>query len=174
MEICGGQTHAIVKYGIDRLLPDGVTLVHGPGCPVCVTPIERIDKALDLARREEVILCSFGDMLRVPGSDRDLLSVKASGLPVATLVILADDRPNWTPENFGYELWDSKISFEFPSVKLLQYQDQWEQLQEDVNPIAHSPFPISQNYSYSDFIGLHQPEEISVPPKRCTRSGGIR
>lgn len=85
MEICGGQTHAIVKYGIDRLLPDGITLVHGPGCPVCVTPIERIDKALDLARREEVILCSFGDMLRVPGSDRDLLSVKAMGGDVRTV-----------------------------------------------------------------------------------------
>mgnify|MGYP001037732945 CR=1 FL=1 len=79
MEICGGQTHAIVKYGIDRLLPDGVTLVHGPGCPVCVTPIEIIDRAIAIARSPNAILCSFGDMLRVPGSDTDLLSVKATG-----------------------------------------------------------------------------------------------
>lgn len=79
MEICGGQTHTIMRSGIDRLLPDEVTIVHGPGCPVCVTPIELIDRALTLARRPEVILASFGDMLRVPGSDTDLLSVKAGG-----------------------------------------------------------------------------------------------
>jgi hydrogenase expression/formation protein HypD len=79
MEVCGGQTHAIVKFGIDELLPKQITLLHGPGCPVCVTPIEIIDKALELASRANVILCSFGDMLRVPGSKRDLLSVKASG-----------------------------------------------------------------------------------------------
>lgn len=79
MEVCGGQTHAIVKFGIDRLLPDGVTLVHGPGCPVCVTPLELIDKAIAIAARPEVIFCSFGDMLRVPGSERDLFSVKSAG-----------------------------------------------------------------------------------------------
>lgn len=79
MEICGGQTHAIVRFGIDEMLPEAVTLVHGPGCPVCVTPVERIDRALALAARPEVILCSFGDMLRVPGSRDDLLSVKARG-----------------------------------------------------------------------------------------------
>lgn len=79
MEICGGQTHAIVRFGIDRLLPDKITLVHGPGCPVCVTPIEFIDKAIALASRPDVIFCSFGDMLRVPGSSRDLFSVKAEG-----------------------------------------------------------------------------------------------
>lgn len=85
MEICGGQTHSIVKYGIDELLPREVTLVHGPGCPVCVTPVELIDKALQIASRPEVIFCSFGDMLRVPGSNNDcnqsfdLLSVKAAG-----------------------------------------------------------------------------------------------
>ncbi|QDG49535.1 hydrogenase formation protein HypD [Persicimonas caeni] len=79
MEICGGQTHAIVRFGIDEMLPDEITLVHGPGCPVCVTPVERIDRALELAARPGVILCSFGDMLRVPGSGRDLLSVKAAG-----------------------------------------------------------------------------------------------
>jgi hydrogenase expression/formation protein HypD len=79
MEVCGGQTHSIVKNGIDHLLPQGVELVHGPGCPVCVTPLEMIDKAHAIARRPEVIFCSFGDMLRVPGSDGDLFSIKSQG-----------------------------------------------------------------------------------------------
>jgi hydrogenase expression/formation protein HypD len=79
MEVCGGQTHTIVKYGIDELLPPGIELVHGPGCPVCVTPLELIDKAIAIASRPEVIFCSFGDMLRVPGSQRDLFAVKAAG-----------------------------------------------------------------------------------------------
>ena len=79
MEICGGQTHSIVKFGIDELLPEKITLVHGPGCPVCVTPIELIDKATEIALQKDVIFCSFGDMLRVPGSRKDLLSVKAEG-----------------------------------------------------------------------------------------------
>lgn len=79
MEVCGGQTHSIVKNGIDHLLPKGVELVHGPGCPVCVTPLEMIDKAHAIARRPEVIFCSFGDMLRVPGSDGDLFSIKSKG-----------------------------------------------------------------------------------------------
>ncbi|RME88709.1 MAG: hydrogenase formation protein HypD [Anaerolineae bacterium] len=79
MEICGGQTHAIVRHGIDQLLPPEIELVHGPGCPVCVTPLELIDKALAIASRPEVIFCSYGDMLRVPGTDRDLFSVKAAG-----------------------------------------------------------------------------------------------
>lgn len=79
MEICGGQTHTIVKYGIDELLPPEIELVHGPGCPVCVTPLELIDKAIEIASHKEVIFCSFGDMLRVPGSGRDLFAVKAAG-----------------------------------------------------------------------------------------------
>jgi hydrogenase expression/formation protein HypD len=79
MEICGGQTHTLIKYGIDELLPPEITLVHGPGCPVCVTPLELIDKAIAIAARPGVIFCSFGDMLRVPGSERDLLAVKAAG-----------------------------------------------------------------------------------------------
>jgi hydrogenase expression/formation protein HypD len=82
MEVCGGQTHSIVKYGIDELLPPEITLLHGPGCPVCVTPLELIDKALQIAARPEVIFCSFGDMLRVPGSGGDLFSVKAEGADV--------------------------------------------------------------------------------------------
>jgi hydrogenase expression/formation protein HypD len=79
MEICGGQTHTLIKSGIDDLLPEAITLVHGPGCPVCVTPLEMIDRAMAIARRPEVIFTSFGDMLRVPGSSDDLLSVKARG-----------------------------------------------------------------------------------------------
>ena len=79
MEVCGGQTHAIVKFGVDELLPKDVELVHGPGCPVCVTPLELIDKAIEIASRPDVIFCSFGDMLRVPGSSKDLLVVKANG-----------------------------------------------------------------------------------------------
>ena len=79
MEICGGQTHTLIRSGIDQLLPDALTLVHGPGCPVCVTPLELIDRAIAIARRPEVIFTSFGDMLRVPGSTTDLLSVKAQG-----------------------------------------------------------------------------------------------
>lgn len=82
MEICGGQTHAIMRYGLDQLLPPEIELVHGPGCPVCVTPLELIDKALAIAARPDVIFTSYGDMLRVPGSEQDLFSVKAAGADV--------------------------------------------------------------------------------------------
>ena len=99
MEVCGGQTHAIVKYGLDELLPGVVTLVHGPGCPVCVTPVELIDRAVALADRPAVTLCSFGDMLRVPGTRHDLLAAKAAGGDVRVVyspldaVRLAADNP---------------------------------------------------------------------------------
>ena len=79
MEICGGQTHAILRYGLDEILPPGIELVHGPGCPVCVTPLEQIDRAVWIASQPGVIFTSFGDMLRVPGSDKDLFSVRAAG-----------------------------------------------------------------------------------------------
>ena len=79
MEVCGGQTHSIVKYGLDYLLPPEIELVHGPGCPVCVTPLDMIDRAHAIARRPDVIFCSFGDMLRVPGSEGDLFQVRAAG-----------------------------------------------------------------------------------------------
>ncbi len=82
MEVCGGQTHAIVRYGLDDLLPQHVHLVHGPGCPVCVTPIALIDTAIALAARAEVMLCTFGDMLRVPGSQQDLFAARAAGADV--------------------------------------------------------------------------------------------
>ena len=79
MEVCGGQTHTIIKYGVDQLLPPQVKLVHGPGCPVCVTPLELIDASIEIASRNDVIFCSYGDMLRVPGSRSNLLTVKATG-----------------------------------------------------------------------------------------------
>ena len=100
MEVCGGQTHAIVKFGVDELLPPQVRLVHGPGCPVCVTPLELIEKAIQIAARPGVVFCSFGDMLRVPGKSRDLLSVKAAGGDVRIVyspldaVKLARDMPD--------------------------------------------------------------------------------
>jgi hydrogenase expression/formation protein HypD len=100
MEICGGQTHSILRHGIDQLLPEQITLVHGPGCPVCVTPLETLDRALAIAARPEVIFTSFGDMLRVPGSQDDLLRVKSRGGDVRMVyspleaVKLARDHPD--------------------------------------------------------------------------------
>jgi len=100
MEVCGGQTHSIVKFGIDELLPDKISLVHGPGCPVCVTPLELIDKAIMIASGPKAIFCSFGDMLRVPGSEKDLLMVKANGGDVRIVyspldaLKLAKENPN--------------------------------------------------------------------------------
>lgn len=100
MEICGGQTHSLVKNGIPDMLPDLITLVHGPGCPVCVTSVSIIDEALYLAEKEGVILCSFGDMLRVPGSDKSLLEAKANGADIRILyspleaVKLAQENPS--------------------------------------------------------------------------------
>ncbi len=82
MEVCGGQTHSIIRHGIDQLLPDAVEMIHGPGCPVCVTPLEMIDKALEIAKAPGVIFCSFGDMLRVPGSSEDLFRTKSAGADV--------------------------------------------------------------------------------------------
>lgn len=111
MEVCGGQTHSIVRYGLTELLPPELELVHGPGCPVCVTPLELIDQAIEIAARPDVIFCSFGDMLRVPGSSRDLLHVKASGGDVRIIyspldcVRLAQQNPDRTVVFFavGFE-----------------------------------------------------------------------
>ncbi len=99
MEICGGQTHSIMKYNLQEFLPEAIHLIHGPGCPVCVTPAEKIDKAIELAGKPDVIIASFGDMLRVPGSGKDLLSAKAAGGDVRIVyspldaVHLAEDNP---------------------------------------------------------------------------------
>jgi hydrogenase expression/formation protein HypD len=107
MEVCGGQTHSIVKHGIDRLLPEGIELVHGPGCPVCVTPLEQIDRAHAIARRPGVIFASFGDMLRVPGSETDLLRLRAEGADVRIVyapldaVRIAQDHPEREVVFFG-------------------------------------------------------------------------
>jgi hydrogenase expression/formation protein HypD len=107
MEVCGGQTHTIIRNGIDQLLPEQVTLIHGPGCPVCVTPLETIDRALAIASRPDVIFCSFGDMLRVPGSDKDLFRVKSDGGDVRIVyspldaVRIAQDNPDKQVVFFG-------------------------------------------------------------------------
>ena len=107
MEVCGGQTHSIVRNGIDQLLEDAVEMIHGPGCPVCVTPLEVIDRALAIAAQPNVIFCSFGDMLRVPGSDRDLFRVKADGADVRVVyspldaVKIAQENPDREVVFFG-------------------------------------------------------------------------
>jgi hydrogenase expression/formation protein HypD len=107
MEVCGGQTHSIIRHGIDQLLPDEVEMIHGPGCPVCVTPLEVIDRALAIASRPGVIFCSFGDMLRVPGSRDDLFRVKSAGGDVRVVyspmdaLKLARDNPDREVVFFG-------------------------------------------------------------------------
>jgi hydrogenase expression/formation protein HypD len=107
MEVCGGQTHSIIRHGIDQLLPDGVEMIHGPGCPVCVTPLEIIDKALAIAEQPGVIFCSFGDMLRVPGSSKDLFTIKSAGGDVRVVyspldaLKLAVDNPDRQVVFFG-------------------------------------------------------------------------
>jgi len=123
MEVCGGQTHAIVKFGIDELLPRSLTLIHGPGCPVCVTPLEIIDKAIEIAARPEVIFTSFGDMLRVPGSATDLLSVKAGGGDVR-IVYSPLDAVNLAEKNPGREIVFFGVGFETtaPATALAVYQ----------------------------------------------------
>jgi hydrogenase expression/formation protein HypD len=90
MEVCGGQTHAIARFGIEELLPPGITLLHGPGCPVCVTPADVLDRAIAIARRPEVVLCSYGDMLRVPGSATDLRTARAEGADVRVVYSALD------------------------------------------------------------------------------------
>jgi hydrogenase expression/formation protein HypD len=111
MEVCGGQTHSIVKHGVDRLLPAEIELVHGPGCPVCVTPLEQIDKAHAIATRPGVIFTSFGDMLRVPGSSTDLLRLKSAGADVR-VVYAPLDAVRIAQDNPGREVVFFAIGFE--------------------------------------------------------------
>jgi hydrogenase expression/formation protein HypD len=107
MEVCGGQTHSIIRHGIDQLLPEEIEMIHGPGCPVCVTPLEMIDKALAVAAQPGVIFCSFGDMLRVPGSSEDLFRIKSAGGDVRVVyspldaLNLARDNPDREVVFFG-------------------------------------------------------------------------
>jgi hydrogenase expression/formation protein HypD len=111
MEICGGQTHAIMQSGLDKLLPDQLVMVHGPGCPVCVTPLELIDKAIIIASQPKVIFTSFGDMLRVPGSNKDLFSVRAAGGEVR-VVLSPLDAVQIAKENPDYQVVFFAIGFE--------------------------------------------------------------
>lgn len=123
MEVCGGQTHSIIKYGIDQLLPDSINLIHGPGCPVCVTPLEYIDKALAIAQLPGVIFCSFGDMLRVPGSQGDLLSLKAQGADIR-IVYAPLDALAIARRNPGQQVVFFGVGFETtaPATALAAYQ----------------------------------------------------
>lgn len=123
MEICGGQTHSIVRFGLEDLLPPEITLVHGPGCPVCVTPLEMIDRALAVAARPEVTFCSFGDMLRVPGSRSDLLAVKAAGGDVR-IVYSPLDALRVARENIDREVVFFAVGFETtaPASAMALYQ----------------------------------------------------
>ena len=111
MEVCGGQTHSIVRYGIDRMIPELVELVHGPGCPVCVTSLEMIDRAHSIAARKDVIFTSFGDMLRVPGSRGDLLTLRSRGADVR-VVYAPLDAVRIARENPGKRVVFFAIGFE--------------------------------------------------------------
>jgi hydrogenase expression/formation protein HypD len=106
MEVCGGQTHSIIRHGIDQLLPSSLQLVHGPGCPVCVTPLELIDRALAIAALPSVVFCSFGDMLRVPGSEKDLFRVKSEGGDVRIVYSPLD--AGIPPRKSSFSAWASK------------------------------------------------------------------
>jgi len=142
MEVCGGQTHAIVKFGIDELLPKHITLIHGPGCPVCVTPLEMIDKALEIAARSNVIFTSFGDMLRVPGSTTDLLSVKAKGGDVR-IVYSPLDAVKLAEQNPGKEIVFFGVGFETtaPATAMAVFQAAQKELKNFTMLISHVLVP---------------------------------
>jgi len=142
MEVCGGQTHAIVKFGIDELLPKQINLIHGPGCPVCVTPLEMIDKALEIATRSGVIFTSFGDMLRVPGSTTDLLSVKAKGGDVR-IVYSPLDAVKIAEQNPGKEIVFFGVGFETtaPATAMAVFQAAQKRLKNFSMLISHVLVP---------------------------------
>jgi hydrogenase expression/formation protein HypD len=142
MEVCGGQTHAIVKFGVDELLPSSLTLVHGPGCPVCVTPVELIEKALEIASRPEVIFCSFGDMLRVPGRSKDLLTIKAEGGDVR-IVYSPMDALAIARENPAREVVFFAVGFETtaPANAMAAYQAAQQNLQNFSLLVSHVLVP---------------------------------
>ena len=142
MEVCGGQTHAIVKFGIDELLPKQIELIHGPGCPVCVTPLEMIDKALEIAARPDVIFTSFGDMLRVPGSTTDLLSVRAKGGDVR-IVYSPLDAVKLAGQNPAKEIVFFGVGFETtaPATAMAVYQAALKKLKNFSMLISHVLVP---------------------------------
>ncbi len=144
MEVCGGQTHAIVKFGIDELLPKQITLIHGPGCPVCVTPLEMIDKALEIAARPDIIFTSFGDMLRVPGSTTDLLSVKANGGDVR-IVYSPLDAVKLASQNPGREVVFFGVGFETtaPATAMAVFQAAQQGLKNFSMLISHVLVPLA-------------------------------
>ena len=118
MEICGGQTHALARYRIEPLLPKEIKLIHGPGCPVCVTPVSIIDTAIQLALKNNVIFTSFGDMLRVPGSRHDLLEIKSRGADIR-IVYSPLDALRIASENPGHEIVFFGIGFETTAPNML-------------------------------------------------------
>jgi len=161
MEVCGGQTHSIIKYGIDQLLADDIELIHGPGCPVCVTPLAYIDKALAIAAQPNVIFCSFGDMLRVPSSHQDLLSLKAQGADIRIVyypldaLTIAEQSPDKEVVFFG-------VGFETtaPTTALAAYQAKLKQLKNFSLLICHVRVPpvmqallATENHRVQGFLG---------------------
>lgn len=161
MEVCGGQTHSIIKYGIDQLLENEIELIHGPGCPVCVTPIAYIDKALAIAALPNVIFCSFGDMLRVPSSHQDLLSLKAQGADIRIVyspldaLEIAVNSPDKEVVFFG-------VGFETtaPATALAAYQAKLRNIQNFSLLICHVRVPpvmeallSTKNHRVQGFLG---------------------
>ena len=142
MEICGGQTHSIVKFGIDELLPKEIELIHGPGCPVCVTPIELIDRAIFLASLPDVIFCSFGDMLRVPGTEKDLLFVKANGGDIR-IVYSPLDALKIARENPTKEVVFFAVGFETttPATAMAAYQGKQQKIKNFSMLVSHVLVP---------------------------------
>ena len=157
MEVCGGQTLAIVKFGIDELLPKDITLVHGPGCPVCVTPLELIDKAIEIAFRPGVIFCSFGDMLRVPGSETELLAVKANGGDVR-IVYSPLDAVKIARENPSREVVFFAVGFETtaPANAMAVFQADQQQLHNFSLLVSHVLVPPAM-------------EAILASPRNCVQ-----
>jgi hydrogenase expression/formation protein HypD len=161
MEVCGGQTHSIIKYGIDQLLPDEINLIHGPGCPVCVTPLAYIDKALTIAAQPDVMFCSFGDMLRVPGSHQDLLALKAQGADIR-IIYSPLDAINLAQQHPGKQIVFFGIGFETtaPTTALAAYQAKQLNLKNFLLLICHVRVPpimqallSSPNHQVQGFLG---------------------
>jgi len=142
MEICGGQTHSIVRFGLEELLPKEISLVHGPGCPVCVTPVEILDEAMEIAARPGVVFCSFGDMLRVPGTDQDLFSVKSMGGDVR-IVYSPMDALQVARENTEKEIVFFAVGFETtaPANAMAVYQAHREGLKNFSILVSHVLVP---------------------------------